>query len=117
MFRTCVYVINEKVLKVFSRSHAFYASYLRKTMGSPFDPPPPRTTSARVKKDTGIKKKKTFINSLTPHSAMHVLKWAVPGSSARPGQPVAGQEQAPVTRQSSKISLIFWSPCRRRIRY
>ena len=117
MFRTCVYVINEKVLKVFFAISRLLRELFTKNYGVSVRPPPPRTTSARVKKDTGIKKKKTFINSLTPHSAMHVLKWAVPGSSARPGQPVAGQEQAPVTRQSSKISLIFWSPCRRRIRY
>ena len=45
------------------------------------------------------------------------LKWADPGCSAMPGQPAAGQEQAPKPRQSPKISLIYWTPCRGRIRY
>lgn len=36
--------------------------------------------------------------------------WADPGGTARPGQPAAGPEQAPSSRQFSKISLIFWDP-------
>ena len=36
--------------------------------------------------------------------------WAGPGSTAIPGQPLAGAMQATHTRPVPKISLIFWGP-------
>ena len=48
IFRVGVKLINARVLKVSSRSAAFYASYSRKTMGGGVHPTPPRT-HARVK--------------------------------------------------------------------
>ena len=39
IFRTCVKLINKRILKVSLRSKAFYASYSRKTMGGSFGLP------------------------------------------------------------------------------
>ena len=72
IFRTCVKMINARVLKVSSRSDAFYASYSRKIMWGPFDPLQVRHISANNIRQIGILA--SYISTFCTSSKRHVGK-------------------------------------------